>query len=312
MTVTAITRRNLPASVADDLGALAAFVRAQPALPDDPAALADRLYQGWFLAIAPAGPRVGVPTPAELDLVATLNAAHAGRLRFERGWIADRVSSAGRVEAANGHRRRIAGPGEYVDLDRPGRMPEPADRLRVSLPLSSVEGGFWVTRSMSWLDEGVGPLARLYVNARLAGAPTAVALLTAVLEDAGAPYALKVTIQLGDVQRADALVVYVPRGTFDELHETLAQATARLELLGHLAPATPRLTARLRAGVGAADGDGNGSSYGQGRCAILARALSERSEPVEELAIAALEAEGLDPSRPYLSPKASHDYAPFA
>lgn len=312
MTIARTERRQLPTPVIEDLDALAAFIRHHPSLPPDPAELAEVLYQGWYLAIAPPEPPAGTPAPAELDLASALDAAHAGSLVFEPGWVAERVSSVGRVEAVHGERRRIVRPGEYVDLDRPGRLPEPTDRLRLVKPLSWIEGGFWVTRSMSWLDGSSGPLTRLYVNVRLAGAATAVALLTAALEDAATPYALKVSTQLRDVQRADALVLYVPRGRFADLHGALERVVSSLADRGELAPATPRLTARLRPGVGAADGDGTGSSFGQERCTILAHALAVRREPIDALYVAALGAEGLDPSRPYLSPQATHDYAPFA
>lgn len=305
--------------VADDLAALAELVKGQRVLPRDTGELAEWLYGAWFLNIAPAHAPSGPPMPSERDLPAALAAAHAAGSRFEPGWIADRVSSAGRVEAVGGPRRRIARAGEYLDLDRPGRPPEPGDRLRLATPLSSVEGGFWVTRTMSWLDEGDGPLSRLYVNVALAGAATAVALLTEVLEGASVASALKVSLQLREVQRADALVVYVPRHRFAEVHEPLGRVTARLQHEGLLAPATPRLTARLRPGVGAADGVGTGSSYGQDRCLILARALAglgttdPREAPfLEETFRTALVDAGLDPSRPYLSVGADHDYAPFA
>ena len=304
----------------DDLAALAEFVSGQGVLPRDAEELAERLYGGWFLNIAPADAPSGPPMPAERDLASALAAAHAGGSRFEPGWIADRVSSAGRVEAVAGLRRRIVRAGEYLDLDRPGRHPEPGDRLRLATPLSSVEGGFWVTRTMSWLDEGDGPLTRLYVNVSLAGAATAVALLTEVLEGTDTAYALKVSLQLGEVQRADALVVYVPRPRFAEVYESFGRVTARLQDEGQLAPGTPRLTARLRPGVGAADGVGTGSSYGQDRCMILARALAGHLSTtnhhgaglLEETCRTALVDAGLDPSRPYLSADADHDYAPFA
>jgi hypothetical protein len=312
MTSVAVAPRAVPRSVAADLGALAVCVAEIGPLPADPRVLAERLYQEWYLNIRAAEPRSGPPAPAELDLVPALEAAHAASLRFEPGWIADRVSNTGRVEAVAAGRRLVR-PGGYVNADRPGARPEPGDRLRVAAALTLVEGGFWVARSMSFLETGEQPMTRLYVNVRLAGATAAVALLTASLDVAGVPFALKVNLQLGVFQRADALVTYMPRDRFADVRDALAGDAATLADLGHLAPPIPRLTARLRAGIGAADGDDAGASYGQSRCAILAAALAGRAgtEPVERVAVAALAAAGLDPARPYLSPGASHDYAPF-
>ena len=316
MIVVAPTERLLAASIAADLDALAIALEEAPPGLEGPAALADWLYQGWYLNVRPAERPSGAPVPAEVDLPAALDAAHAGSLRFEPDWFAERVSSSGRVEAARGRRRRVVGPGQYVDIDRPVGQPEPGDRLRVLTGVTSIEGGFWITRSWSFLEGGEQPLTRLYVNVRLTGAAAGVALLTARLLDADVPFALKVCLQLRDVQRADALVVYVPRDRFSAVRESIAGASAELDAAGHLGSEVPRLTARLRAGVGAADGASAGSSYGQTRCAILGEALS-RSPGISALAAreratAAMQEAGLDPLRPYLERGARHDYAPFA
>jgi HopA1 effector protein family len=320
MTAAASVPRRVPLSIAADLGALAVVLDEAGPFPADAATLADQLYHLWYLNLRPPDARRGPPVPAELDLVAALEAAHAGSMRFEPGWIADRVSSTGRVEAAREGRRRLLRPGQYVDLDRPGSHPEPGDRLRVAETIATVDGGFWVARTWAWVDGSADepPLTRLYVNVRLAGAADAVALLTEALADAAMPYALKVCLQLREAQRADSLVVYVPRDRYDAVRDVVAAPLAALADAGHLAPAVPRLTARLRAGVAAADGAGTGGSYGQERCAILARALvatTDRgagAETVVVTCVEALEAAGLDPARPYLAPGAIHDYAPLA
>ena len=316
MNAVALTERPLAGSIAADLDALAIALEEAPPGLQEPSVLADWLYQNWYLNVRPAERRSGAPAPAEVDLPAALDAAHAGSMRFEPDWFADRVSSTGRVEAVRGRHRRVVGPGQYVDLDRPGGQPEPGDRLRVVTGLNSIEGGFWITRTWSFLEGGEQPLTRLYVNVRLAGAAAGVALLTGFLLDADVPFGLKVCLQLGDVQRADALVVYVPRERYSAIHDAIGIASAELDAAGHLGSAVPRLTARLRAGVGAADGEGAGSSYGQTRCTILARALAASPAvdigSTQQRAIASLEDAGLDPERPYLSPGATHDYAPFA
>jgi hypothetical protein len=306
----------LSASIAADLGALTVALREMPPGLEASSAVSDWLYQNWYLNVRPAERRSGAPLPAEVDLVAALEAAHAGSIRFEPGWVADRVSSSGRVEAARGRHRRVVGAGQYVDVDRPVGQPEPGDRLRVVTGLTSIEGGFWILRTWSYLEGGEQPLTRLYVNARLPGAPSAVALLTEALLDTKEPFALKVCLQLSDIQRADSLVVYVPRDRYAAVRDAIAAAVAELGAAGLLAPEIPRLTAPLCAGVAAADGEGAGSSYGQTRCAILAEALldahSADAEAIEDRTIAAFEAAGLDPSRPYLAAGATHDYAPFA
>ena len=65
-------------AVSADLDALADALDGAPTGPSESLTLADWLYQGWYLNVRPAEPRLGAPLPAEVDLVASLAAAHAG------------------------------------------------------------------------------------------------------------------------------------------------------------------------------------------------------------------------------------------
>ena len=306
------------AGVMDDLAALAAQLRTAPDVPPDAVALSAWLYGGWYLNLRAPAVEHGPPIAEEIDLVAALDAAHAASVRFEDGWIADRVSSTGRVEGVYGTRRRLLGPGQYVVFGRGGASAEPGDRLRVQGSLASVEHGFWVARTWPFVEHPEADLTRIYVNARLRACGAAVGLLTGALEETRTPYGLKVNLQLRQAQRADAVVVYVPRDRFGSVRPQLARVAAALSAAGYLVPATPRLTAWLHPGIAAADGRAGGESFGQERCAVIASALvgvrGERAtaDAVTTRSFTALREAGLDPSRPWLAPGIDHDYAPLA
>jgi GNAT superfamily N-acetyltransferase len=317
-----IADRALPpspaAGVMEDLAALASQLRSSPDVPTDAGPLAEWLYGGWYLNLRAPDVLQGPPIAEEIDIVAALEAAHAASVRFEDGWLADRVSTTGRVEGINGNRRRVLGPGQYVVVGRGGASAEPGDGLRVPGSLASVEHGFWVARTWSFVEHPEAALTRVYVNARLRGCGAAVALLTAALEEARTPYGLKVNLQLRQAQRADAVVLYLPRDRFGSVRQQLAGVAAALSAAGHLVPATPRLTAWLHAGIAAADGQAGGESFGQERCAIIASALvgvsGERAtaDAIATRSFTAMREAGLDPSRPWLAAGADHDYAPLA
>lgn len=280
----------------------------------EPEALADLLYRDWYLGIRPAQPDDGPPSAVQLDPAQALVAAHAAGNRFQPGWRALRVSSAGRVEAGAGEEVRVLEPGEYVCRSHPGRRPRPGDDLAVIGVRTSVEHGCWVARSPRWQGHGV-PLTRIYLNVRLAGTPTVVAVLTDELETWGGSYALKVFLDLDRVQRPDALVVYLPRADFHhEVGRRLGGPVATLVGLGLLEPGTPRLAARLATGVAAVDGPADGESFGMGRCRLVASAvtslsLHRRTEPDVAVAVgAAFAAAGLDITRPHLESAESREY----
>lgn len=301
-----------------DLESLGKYVADHPPEPtESEAELADRLYVEWYLDLRAASPRTGPPSAAELDLVRVCEAAHPASGRFESGWQAVRVSTTGRVVATCAAETRLLSLGDYVDVDRPGRRAEPGDRLAVTARRSAVEDGFWVTRSAGWEPRPDLLMTRIYLHARLDTVGEVVARLGAVLDDRPAAYALKVFLGLDTTQRRDAVVVYLPRGAFESARMALADGVAGLTRDDLLEAEPPRLTARLARGVGAADGAGDGSSFGASRCGLLAAALLRRRRatraPTEitHLATAALGAAGLDPARPYLDPAADWDYLPF-
>ena len=119
---------------------------------------------------------------------------------------------------------------------------------------------------------------------------------------------------LDELQRPDSVVLYAPRDDFHaEVRDLLGPVVVALDEQDALGEACPRLTARLHRGVGAADGDEVGSSFGVERCRLVARALlaATRPDDVAHLVRGELTASGLDPDRPYLERGETRDYVAF-
>ena len=294
----------------EDLAALAAACT-PAALAGGVAELAGVLYRDWYLRPATPRPRTGPLTAVEVNPVPALSAADAAGTEVEPGWTVLLASSTGRIVATGGlDEERLLSPGEYVVENRPGQVVRPGDRVAVTARRSRVEDGFWVTRSTGWPLSGDAELTRIYVNVCLVGAPTAVALLTDALRTTARPYAVKVFLGLATLQRADALVVYVPRSCAHDVLLAIGGPLTRVVAPGLLEAVTPRLTARLAAGIGVADGSADGASFGMTVCRLAAQALvgsSDDSRPSATVA-AALVAAGLLTNRSHLEPSTGHDY----
>ena len=314
-----------------DLTALTEFLPTAGASTEDAATseearsrMTDLLYKEWFLQaskpVAPDGP----PQPVEVDFVGAIQAAHVLSGRFELGWTAQRSSNAGRVQAHEESSdpdlqlTRTLRLGDYINLAAPGHRPRAGDPLAVGAVHAEVEDGFWVCRNKQWWElsaHGILPsLTRVYFNVALAHATTAVQILSGALTDWDGPHAFKVSLGLDELQRPDSVVLYTPRDRFHgELHGLLAPAVRALDDHGALGEACPRLTARLHRGVGAADGDADGASFGTERCRLVADALlsAHRPDNIEALVDEVFQKAGLDAARPYLERGETRDYVAF-
>ena len=269
------------------------------------------LYAGWYTRAGQApGRRDGAPRP---DQIAALRAAHADTGRWEDGWVAERVSSAGRVVAARAGRRRLLDPVDLLNPGRPGLTPRPGEPLVASARRDSLDfqPGFWVTHSVSWPRPG-GPdkLLRLYWNIDDEGAPELVAWLTRELNEAAVPYGIKCPAARNDYDRLDAAVVFLPRRAFAAARAALRRVHDGVA--DQLAPDTPPLARRIGSGLALAEDPGGEESFGTKRCRLVAEGvLASRAGDGREAVQAVmrrLEAEGIDPRRPHLEPASEADY----
>ena len=261
-----------------------------------PVELRDRLYETWYAALRDAKPlSVGA-----LPFVAQLRVAHAGSRRWQDGWVALRVSTAGRVLAGRRGVQRLLWPGDYANRDQPGLVPWPGTPLTVVDRLDSVEllPGYWVTHSADWFPLS-GTATRIYWNLQPAGAADLVRTLTELLPPHA--FCLKVPSDPIAFARPDAGVLYVRADAEGAVWRSIRRAHDAVATW--LAPGVPPLTKRLEAGLAAAELPFDATeSFGQHRCRLIAEAViwarRERQDPIGAIRQRFAEA-GIDPDRPW-------------
>ena len=262
--------------------------------------LAQHLYAAWYVAWAPR-PEPTVPTAVVADPPRALRAAHSAARHLEPGWTVERSSSAGRAVVARGGARRLVTRGDVLVPARPGRRAAPGDEVAVTRLVDEVDedGGFWITYHPDWREQDA--MLRCYWRIAPRAAPRLVALLGTALRDV--PHALKLAASWEGYARADAAVLYLPRHTWPTAAPAVAATAAALgeDLTG----APPRCTRPLAPGLGIADGAGDGTSFGQHRCRLVADALvawaaARDGRPLVHHLAAAFADAGLDLARPHL------------
>lgn len=270
-----------------------------------------KLYARWYTRWADASG--SSDTRVRPQLVATLRAAHADSARWEEGWVTERVSSAGRVVASRGGRRRVLDPVDYLLSSRPALAPRPGDPLLVTARRDTLDfqPGFWVTHSVGWGGRSQGDrLLRLYWNVGADGVAELVARLTSELNRTDEAYGIKCPVERAGYARVDSVVAFIPSAAFDKLRSSIRRVHALLANL--LRPDTPPLTQRLAAGLALAEDPGGSNSFGTKRCRLIAETLSTARECNADAALVAVAdafaAHGVDPRRPHLEPPAETEY----
>jgi hypothetical protein len=218
-------------------------------------------------------------------------------------WVVLSIGTDGSLLASRDGVVRPAMIGHYASVDRPGLPAVPG--VRVSLPplLSWVDGqtGQWAAQSLLPPD---APLLRLYLNVGAADVGLAVAALAASLAERQTRFSMKCPGTPNGFARADALVVYLNRADWQSCADPLLRALGVSAI--RLRSGTPAMTRRLADGIAVADDPGDGQSYGQSRCAILAPALAQvlvqndlDLGTIVDVFESALSDAGLDPADPW-------------
>lgn len=232
---------------------------------DDPAMA---LYEHWW-----AGPRPGGTAPGRWDppLGWALRAAHAGGLQ----WSPDsqRVLAAGAygaVAVADGTRRRALGRGDYITIGRgAGLAPSVGTRLRVTRRRGGHgDQGWWRTWGPAWgHTEPDRAMTRLYFAPRRVEVARLVHQITRVIPPHTENWSLKVATDPVALDRADAVVLYVPDSCRADVFGTVVDACG-----DHVRNASPPFTQLLRPGIAWSEDPGDGRSFGEVRCRWLSDA----------------------------------------
>jgi hypothetical protein len=153
-------------------------------------------------------------------------------------------------------------------------------------------------------------LIRFYWHLMTSGAAPFIAAVSDRLNKLGIPFRAKVLNDPNSYQRADAGVLYIDRHFYYATREAIGQIHRAVS--PHLRAEIPLFTRSLARGLGLAEDPGNGLSFGQHRCRLIADALWQsftQLDPDRDARAATLarvfQQAGLNPSKPYLEPRAA-------
>jgi HopA1 effector protein family len=280
--------------------------------------LASTLY--WRLYCRPSHGRampVG-DTRASRVFVDRLSQANCGTGSWEPGWVVRAVEDHGTLAVSKGGDDMTlwAQPKQFrplhgtVAIGTVGRL-RLAKELREMLP-----GYYTVLGDADQPADGNGSRGdtlRFYWHLTAEIAPGWINQLTRRFNTVGVAFHAKVLSDPGAYLRADAGVLYI----------ALADAAAAMTIIpglhravsASLRPTTPMFTKRLARGIAVAEDPGDGRSFGQHRCQLVAeglvRAFQDGQTATEDVtaAVAARFAEdGLLITRPWLNPGSRQQY----
>ncbi|MEE8583249.1 MAG: lanthionine synthetase LanC family protein [Acidobacteriota bacterium] len=269
--------------------------------------------------------RAGVPSPLQTDLLARrdhmvqLSRANCGRGTWEPGWKIRHLEEDGRVAV---HKNGL---GLWVLESRlrcRSREIVPGERCRVRIgkELREFQSGYYMAVGDG--EEGeqqdrTEPTLRFYWHVTARGAAPLMRALTARLNSGTIPFRFKVLSNPQSYGRADAAVLYVSCRHYAQAR----QAVVEIYRQAHrwLSSPVPLLTRRLAPGLALAEDPGNGQSFGDHRCRLVARGLWRAFEQgcatVEECGEAVASqflAAGLDPRLPHLGRGSKGIYPPLS
>lgn len=260
--------------------------------------LAHQLYAHWYAR--PAGP-VLAPGPWAAPVAGICRAAHAAARRWASEPEPVVASGVAGVAVVQGPRRRAVTRGEYVTASgAPGLAPTTSTTLRVlDRHGGQVSDGWWRTWGPGWDGEAelVGGVSRVYLAPVAPEVGRLVHAVTGVLDgnDGHGCWAFKVGVDPSTLARADGAVVYVPDRHREAVLAPLV-AAARPFVRG----GRPPLTRALAPGISWAQDPGDGDSYGEQVCRLVAlAAVGDEAGFLDRLA-GVLRSRGLDPGDPQL------------
>jgi hypothetical protein len=270
--------------------------------------LREELYWSFYCHGRPVPARWGESQPVAADpwLQAAMSDANGGRGSWERGWIVERLEGGEAVVATPRLHARVT----VADCRAVDGALRPGTGVSVRLPkeLLAISPGFYTVVGEAVADSSSSAgVVRVYWNIGRAGAPALVGAISSRLNAKHIPFRLKVANHPLRLDRCDAAVLYLPAATFPALRDTLRQVAAALT--GRLRPRTPALTLELAPGVGLAEDDGAGESFGVRRCELLAdgivrgheQGIREVGEQLEAVADRFAD-DGVSVDAPYLDP----------
>lgn len=277
-------------------------------------ALAAELYFQLYIRPSSA-PRTGHDILAERDLVAALSAANEGQGTWEPGWRIGEVDDDGLVAVTKDGLTFWVPP---TGLRKTDDQVEPKQfcRVRVAKELRNLMPGYYVAIGNGDVEhhrDETERQVRFYWHLMPSGAVPFIAAVSATLNTLAIPFRAKVLNDPTTYQRADAGVLYIDRRLCHDSREAVTQIYRAVS--PHLRPEIPLFSKPLAPGLGLAEDPGNGLSFGQHRCQVIAQAIwqsfaqldPDRDTRANTLAVV-FEQAGLNPLYPYLEPRSTDCY----
>ena len=271
----------------------------------------EALYSALHCRVSTAGsPDAGFTNwTGARDFADRLSAANGGSGTWQRGWTGHGVEADGRIVAErHGVRFRVA-PEEYRPGDGDG-----AAAVRIPKEHFELIPGFYLAHGDADDTRDDGHTVRLYWHIAPAGAERLVRLATHLLNRAGIGFQLKLVSEPLRYDRTDPAVLYLARPDYPRAEPVLREI--HREMKRWLRSTVSLLVKRMAPGVGLAEDPGDGSSFGEHRCRLLAGIVTDPAwtgSDAERDALlgAGLAAQGHALDRIYLNPGSSDDWARF-
>ncbi len=243
-----------------------------------------------------------------------LIAASTTEKRWDPDWVVYDMTPDGGIWARKGVRCRHAASGAYaLPAPRTGRI-QPG--IKVSLPVAKYDR----TTQQSFVrlmgntlssDYDMVTTSRFYFNVKAENAVRLVALIVEALNTYHIPFMLKTLSNPKAYGRADSMVLYVAKRFVQAVSLIFQEIFADADdLRRSLNRPVPFLTRALAPGIGFAEDPGNGNSFGQSRCTLIASGLVQawyqgvQGDPDRQFDIVArrFAEEGYSLARPHLRP----------
>lgn len=245
-----------------------------------------------------------------------LSAANTGSASWQPDWIIRGFEPDGEVVAEKYGIRFWM---QSSDFRPTTSHPQVGDTgwARVPKESCSLVPGFYLASGDAGEAEGDGhDTLRVYWHLWSGGAASLVAWLTDTLNRIGMPFALKLLAIPHAYPRSDAAVLYVSPCSYHRLISPLSRIYR--EIRPWLRPSVSAFAKPIAPGLAIAEDPGDGSSFGQHRCTLLAAELT-RPETLSagsgvercRAVLARLRGMGWNPERLYLNPGSLDRYPPF-
>jgi hypothetical protein len=273
-----------------------------------------RLFADFYGAGAPRPQADGPVTPADEggEFVRALSQANCGRGSWQAGW---RVAAVGEdsLTVVRPDGLRLLAPADDCRVEGAVHAGTAAD-VRVPKELMGFSPGFYFALGDTRPPSGrADNLVRLCWNIAAAGAVTLVARLTYALNGAILPFSLELLDTPARYGGLSPAVLFLSRTDFAAAIKILRPL---LRSLGpQLADGAPPFTKPLARGLAVAEEPGDGESFGEHRCRLLAEAIvtaSEQGKGAIEQRLAVVcdqfRSAGIALDAPYLGPGSDDAY----